>query len=126
MKQSLSPKNAAAALTELFSPNIVAEFNDSYVKVVKAHGSLVWHDHADEDELFFILRGHLRIEMENASVELSDGDLYVVPKGVRHRPVATDECLVMLIEPKSTAHTGDVVSDMTRSIAEQLNQGSSR
>jgi mannose-6-phosphate isomerase-like protein (cupin superfamily) len=79
-----------------------------------------WHAHEGEDELFFVLRGNLRIELEDGAVELDEGDLYVVPKGVRHNPVAGKECLVMLVERKSTLHTGDVVNERTRSLAEQL------
>jgi len=120
MVSKISPKDVAAALAERWSPRIVAELDDSYVKVAKLHGSFVWHSHDDEDELFYILRGALRIEVENAEpVDLVEGEAYVVPKGVRHNPVAAEECLVMLIERKSTAHTGGVVTEMTRSLADQ-------
>ncbi|MDX2298287.1 MAG: cupin domain-containing protein [Xanthomonadaceae bacterium] len=120
MPQPISPKHLAAALTELWSPRVIAEVDDAFVKVAKLHGSLGWHAHADEDELFFVLSGHLRIEMELGTVELNQGELFVVPKGVRHNPVADDECQVLLIERKSTLHTGDMVNDKTRSVAEQL------
>ena len=83
-------------------------------------GTFGWHCHEHEDELFLVLRGCLRIEMETDTVTLQEGELFVVPKGVRHNPSAQDECLVMLIERKSTLHTGDVVNDKTRSLAEQL------
>jgi mannose-6-phosphate isomerase-like protein (cupin superfamily) len=116
----VSPKDIANALTELWSPRVVAELDDSYVKVAKVHGTLAWHSHDDEDELFYVLRGRLRIEMERRTVELGEGDAFVVPKGVRHNPIADDECLVMLIERKTTLHTGNVVTEKTRSIAEQL------
>lgn len=120
MPSKTSPKNVASSLTELWSPRIVAELDDSYVKVAKVHGTFVWHSHDDEDELFFILKGRLRIEIENDSaVELQEGDVFVVPKGVRHMPVAPEECLVMLIERKTTAHTGNEVTEKTRSIADQ-------
>ena len=79
-----------------------------------------WHAHADEDELFFVLKGRLRLEMEAGDVELGEGELYVVPKGVRHNPVADEECHIVLIERKSTRHTGDEVTDRTRSLDEQL------
>ena len=115
-----SPRKVAAALTELWSPRVIAEVDDSYVKVAKVQGVFGWHAHTDEDELFLILAGHLRIEMEDGAVELDEGDIYVVPKGVRHNPVAEHECLVMLIERKTTQHTGSNVIDKTRSIAEQL------
>jgi mannose-6-phosphate isomerase-like protein (cupin superfamily) len=120
MTSKTSPKTVASSLTELWSPRIVAEFDDSYVKVAKVQGTFVWHSHDDEDELFFLLRGRLRIEMENeTAVELSEGEAFVVPKGVRHMPVAREECLVMLIERKSTTHTGNEITEMTRSLADQ-------
>ena len=116
-----SPKAIAAALTEYWSPRVVGEVDDSYIKVAKVHGSLCWHSHDNEDELFLILKGHLRIELEHAAaIELDEGEMFVVPKGVRHNPVAEQECLLMLIERKSTLHTGDVVTERTRSLAEQL------
>lgn len=120
MTRTASPKQIAASLTELWSPRVIAEVDDAYVKVAKVQGTLGWHAHADEDELFLVLKGVLRIEMEQGAVELAEGELYVVPKGVRHNPVAQDECHVMLIERKSTLHTGDVVNERTRSLAEQL------
>ena len=120
MTSIVSPGRMAAALTELWSPRVIAEVDDAYVKVAKVHGSLGWHAHAGEDELFLVLRGTLRIEMEAATVELQEGELFVVPKGVRHNPVAADECHVLLFEKKSTLHTGDLVTDKTRSLDEQL------
>ena len=116
----VSPKQAALALTELWSPRVIAEVDDAYIKVAKVHGSLAWHSHENEDELFLILKGHLRIEMESGSVGLNEGDMFVVPKGVRHNPVAENECHLLLIERKSTLHTGDVVTEKTRSLSEQL------
>lgn len=120
MAQISSPKKAAAALTEYWSPRIIGELDDSYVKVAKVLGTFGWHSHDDEDELFLILDGCLRIEMEAGAVELAAGDMFVVPKGVRHNPVAEAECLLMLIERKSTLHTGNVVTARTRSLAQQL------
>ena len=120
MSAMVSPKKAAAALTELWSPRVVAEVDDAYVKVAKVRGVFGWHTHADEDELFLILKGRLRIEMEHGPVDLGEGDMYVVPKGTRHNPVAEEECHVMLIERKSTLHSGDVVNERTRTLAEQL------
>jgi mannose-6-phosphate isomerase-like protein (cupin superfamily) len=120
MNKLASPTQIAASLDELWSPRVVAELDDSYVKVAKVHGVFGWHAHADEDELFFILQGRLRIEMEDGAVDLAQGQLFVVPKGVRHNPVAEDECLLMLIERKSTLHTGNEVTERTRSIADQL------
>ncbi len=120
MSATVSPGKIAAALTELWSPRVIAEVDDAYVKVAKVRGVLGWHEHADEDELFLILKGRLRIEMERGPVELGEGEMFVVPKGTRHNPVADEECHVLLIERKSTRHTGDIVNEKTRSIAEQL------
>ena len=119
----MSPAEIAATLTEYWSPRVVAEVDDSYVKVAKVLGTFGWHSHDDEDELFVILRGRLRIEMEAGAVELAEGQLYVVPRGVRHNPVAAQECHLMLIERKSTLHTGTLVTARTRSLAEQLGHG---
>jgi mannose-6-phosphate isomerase-like protein (cupin superfamily) len=99
---------------------VVGEVDDTYVKVAKVKGSLAWHCHQNEDELFFILKGRLRIEMESEIVELQEGEMFVVPRGVRHNPVAEEECHIMLIERKTTQHTGDVTTEKTRSLAEQL------
>jgi mannose-6-phosphate isomerase-like protein (cupin superfamily) len=115
-----SPQKVAESLTEYWSPRVIAEVDDSYIKVAKIEGSLTWHSHENEDELFLVLKGRLRIEMEDRSVELSEGEMFVVPKGVRHNPVAENECHIMLIERKSTLHTGNVATEKTRSLAEQL------
>lgn len=120
MPQAVFPKAVAAALTEYWSPRVVGEVDEAYVKVAKVHGSLAWHSHQNEDELFFILKGRLRIEMESGAVELEEGEMFVVPKGVRHNPVAEEECHIMFIERKTTQHTGDVQTEKTRSLAEQL------
>lgn len=116
----VSPKQAAETLSEYWSPRVIGEVDDAYIKVAKVHGSLAWHSHENEDEMFLVLKGHLRIEMEGGAVDLREGDMFVVPKGVRHNPVAAEECHLMLIERKSTLHTGDVVIERTRSVAEQL------
>lgn len=81
---------------------------------------LAWHSHEHEDELFHVLQGQLRIELESGNIDLKAGEMYVVSKGVRHNPVAEQECLIMLIERKATLHTGDVVTAKTRSLTEQL------
>ncbi len=120
MSQSISPNAVAASLTEFWSPRVIGEVDDAYVKVARVHGSLAWHSHQDEDELFYVLKGRLRIEMEDETVELKEGEMFVVPRGVRHNPVAEEECHIMLIERKSTQHTGDVKTEKTRSLAEQL------
>lgn len=120
MPNCISPIKAALSLTELWSPRVIGEVDDAYVKVAKVHGSLAWHSHEHEDELFLVLKGNLRIEMEGGDVELGEGDLFIVPKGIRHNPVAEEECHLMLIERKATLHTGDVQTGKTRSLEEQL------
>ncbi len=120
MVDAVSPKNVAGRLTELWSPRVIAEVDDAYIKVAKVQGSLAWHSHEKEDELFLILKGRLRIELEDRAVDLNEGEMFVVPKGVRHNPVADEECHIMLIERKSTLHTGDLTTDKTRSLADQL------
>ncbi len=116
----VSPKSVASSLTELWSPRIIAEVDDAYVKTAKLHGEFTWHAHDGEDELFLVLSGELRIELEDRAVTLREGELFVVPRGTRHKPVAEHECLVMLIERKSTLHTGSEVTAQTRSLEEQL------
>lgn len=120
MDNVLSPRAIAAALTELWSPRVIAEVDEHYVKVARLQGTLGWHRHEQEDELFLVLQGSLRIDLEGCSVTLAEGDLFVVPKGALHNPSAPDGCLVMLIENKSTRHTGDFVGKWTRSLEEQL------
>ncbi|MBU6247300.1 MAG: cupin domain-containing protein [Xanthomonadaceae bacterium] len=119
MIKPISPSEAASRLDELWSPRVLAEVDDAYVKVARVHGTLAWHSHADEDELFYVLKGALRIELEDGVVELGEGQMCVVPRGVRHNPVAEQECHLLLIERKSTRHTGDEVTALTRSIDEQ-------
>jgi mannose-6-phosphate isomerase-like protein (cupin superfamily) len=116
----LTPARIAASLTELWSPRVIAEVDELYIKVAKVHGTLCWHSHDAEDELFYVLHGRLRIELEDRAVVLNAGDSFVVPKGTRHNPIAEQECHIMLIERKSTLHTGSEITDQTRSLAEQL------
>ena len=99
--------------TDLWSPKIVADLNDSHVKLAKVQGEFVWHQHAGEDELFIVLQGNLTIELRDGQIDLGPGELVVIPKGVEHRPVAREEVHLMLIEPKGIRHTGDVVTDRT-------------
>jgi mannose-6-phosphate isomerase-like protein (cupin superfamily) len=96
-----------------WSPKIVADLNDSHVKLAKVQGEFVWHHHADEDELFLVVRGELTIELRDGAVNVGPGELVVIPRGVEHRPVAREEVELVLVEPKGTKHTGDVESDLT-------------
>jgi mannose-6-phosphate isomerase-like protein (cupin superfamily) len=99
--------------TDLWSPKIVADLNDSHVKLAKVQGEFVWHRHAEEDELFIVLQGELTIELRDGQVTLGPRELVVIPRGVEHRPVAKEEVHLMLIEPKAIRHTADVVSERT-------------
>jgi len=107
---------------DYWSPRVIGEVNDQYIKVAKLKGALTWHKHDDEDELFYVLRGQLIIEYENDRVVLNAGDFHVVPKGVMHNPVADEECWIALIETVTTKHTGDVVTDRTKSLEQQLGE----
>ncbi len=102
-----------AAFQEPWSPKIVAELNDSYVKVVKFEGEFVWHHHDDEDELFLVVAGRMRMQFRDGDVVLEPGELIVVPRGVEHCPLAEGDCQVVLIEPKTTLNTGNVRSERT-------------
>jgi mannose-6-phosphate isomerase-like protein (cupin superfamily) len=111
---------AAEALSEYWSPKIVAQVNDQYVKVAKLLGKFVWHSHEREDELFFVLRGNLKIQYElDRVVELKAGSMHIVPRGMLHQPVAGEECLIALVETVTTKHTGEFHTPITKSIEEQ-------
>jgi mannose-6-phosphate isomerase-like protein (cupin superfamily) len=105
-----------ADFTEYWQPRTVAEFNGHDVMVVKAKGEFVWHKHDETDDLFLVLRGKLVIQLRDRDVELGPGDLFVVPKGVEHRPVAEEEVHIMLIEPSGTPNTGDRATAQPRRV----------
>lgn len=90
-----------------WSPHIIADYNGNDVMVVKVKGEFVWHSHPDTDDLFLVLKGRIRIELRDRTVELGAGELFVVPRGVEHRPVADEEAHLLLIEPRGTPNTGD-------------------
>lgn len=108
-------------ITEHWSPRVIAAANGQYIKLAKVQGDFVWHAHDGEDEVFIVQRGRLTLHFQDReAVTLGPGDLYVVPRGVVHRPSAPEETWVLLVEPAETKHTGDVVTPLTRSIEEQL------
>ena len=107
-------------MTDYWSPKVIGQVNDHLLKAAKLKGELVWHAHDGQDELFYIVKGALRIEFEDRVVDLEKGDFLTVPSGVRHNPVALEECWVLLIEPAETKHTGDEMTSRTRSLEEQL------
>jgi len=110
------PVNFQEKLTkfsEHWSPRIIAQMNDYHFKVVKIQGEFVWHAHPETDEVFIVLKGQLEIQFRDGQVLLNEGELFVVPKGLEHKPVATQECQILLVEPVGTVNTGDVVSERT-------------
>jgi quercetin dioxygenase-like cupin family protein len=119
--ESFDLLSAFDSIHEFWSPKVVAQVNDQYVKVAKVRGELAWHSHDGEDELFYIVRGNLRMEYENGRmVPLAQGNMHVVPRGVLHNPVAEEECWIVLIESVTTRHTGNVTTPLTRTLAQQL------
>jgi mannose-6-phosphate isomerase-like protein (cupin superfamily) len=98
---------------EHWSPRIVGELNDSYVKLAKLQGEFVWHQHENEDELFFVVKGRLQIKLRDRDLVIKEGEFVIIPRGVEHCPVAAEEVWVMLLEPKSTRNTGDQQNERT-------------
>ena len=115
-------EQVSSNLTDYFSPKVVGEVNDQYIKIAKIFGEKVpWHNHENEDEAFYILKGELLMEIEGQPpFTMKKGDLYVVKKGVNHRVSSVNECELMLIETKTTEHTGKIKAEITKSIDEQL------
>ena len=102
-----------AKFSDHWSPKIIAQMNDYHFKLVKFQGDFTWHQHADTDEVFITLDGEMLIEFRDGKVELKTGELFVVPKGLEHKPFAEKECKIMLVEPAGTVNTGDAGGDMT-------------
>ncbi len=119
---SINLKHYLSQVNDYFSPKVIGEVNDAYIKVAKINGDKIpWHNHEDEDELFLIVEGSLLMEIQGQdSFVMEKGDIYVVKKGINHRVSSDNECHIMLVENKTTRHTGDVKTDITRSIDEQL------
>lgn len=111
--QPINFNEKLSKFSEHWSPRIIAQMNDYHFKVVKVQGEFVWHEHADTDEVFVVLNGQLEIQFRQGSVVLNAGEMYVVPKGVEHKPVAESECHILLVEPAGTVNTGDVVDEKT-------------
>jgi mannose-6-phosphate isomerase-like protein (cupin superfamily) len=110
-KVSLSEK--LGTFQDHWSPKIAGELNDSFVKLVKLKGEFVWHHHESEDELFLVIKGNLLIKLRDRDIEVREGEFVIIPRGVEHLPVAEEEVHVLLLEPKSTVNTGNVVNART-------------
>ena len=98
---------------DLWHPRIVGELNGNYIKIVRLKGEFVWHQHEQEDELFFVTKGSLVIKLRDRDLNIEEGEFVIIPKGVEHLPIAAEETLVLLMEPKSTVNTGDANNDRT-------------
>ncbi len=107
-------KDKLAIFSEHWSPRIVADFNGHDVMVVKVKGEFNWHSHPDTDDFFLVIKGHVTIKLRDRDVHLSEGELFVVPKGVEHCPVAAEEAELLLIEPHGTPNTGDQATAATK------------
>ena len=95
--------------SDYWSPKVIGEMNDYQFKVAKVQGEFIWHQHLDTDETFFVVQGQLTIEFKDGSVDIEQGEMYVVPRGVEHKPTATKECHIMIIEPKGVTNTGNKI-----------------
>ena len=108
-------KEKLAKFSDHWAPKIIAEMNDYQIKLVKIKGDFVWHNHEDTDEVFIVIEGKMNIEFKNKIVELNEGEMYVVPKGVEHKPCAEAECKIMLVEPRGVVNTGNKEDELTAS-----------
>lgn len=115
MIESINLAEKLGRFDEYWSPKIAGELNGQYVKLAKFKGEFVWHQHEAEDELFYVIRGELRIQLRDGEVRIRRGEFAIVPRGVEHRPVAEQEVHVLLFEPRSTVNTGELESERTRS-----------
>ena len=110
--KKINLKDKFSKFTEHWSPKIIAEMNDYQFKVVKIKGEFIWHNHTDTDETFLVIEGEMTIKFKDNKVKLSKGEMYVVPKGVEHKPYAEKECKILVIEPKGVINTGDAGGDL--------------
>ena len=105
---------------EHWSPKIVGELNGQHVKLVKFSGEFIWHQHDNEDELFYVVKGNFTMALRDGDVELGEGEFFIVPKGVEHKPVAAEEVWVLLFEPAATLNTGNVINERTKAEPEKI------
>ena len=113
--EKINLKEKLSKFSDHWSPKVIAEMNDYQFKLVKIQGEFIWHNHEDTDETFIVIEGEMKIEFENETLELNEGDMFVVPKGVEHKPWAENECKVMIIEPRGVLNTGNSEGDLTAS-----------
>jgi mannose-6-phosphate isomerase-like protein (cupin superfamily) len=111
--QSVNVEEKLSKFSEHWSPKIIAQMNDYHFKLAKVQGEFIWHNHPETDEVFLVIKGQLNIHFRDGQVTLNEGELYVVPRGVEHKPVADEECHILLIEPAGTINTGEIVDEKT-------------
>ena len=111
--QAINFKEKLTLFSDHWSPKVIAEINDYQLKLVKIEGDFVWHDHKDTDEVFIIVDGEMTIEFRDGRVDLAAGEMFVVPKGVVHKPIADSECHILLVEPRGVVNTGESGGELT-------------
>lgn len=118
--RKINIKESLDSFTDMWSPKIVGEVNDAYVKLVKLRGEFVWHHHDAEDEMFLVVKGRLRMKLRGEEMTVEEGEFIIIPRGVEHMPVADEEAHVLLFEPRSTLNTGNVQNERTVANLERL------
>ncbi len=118
--QSINIKNKLSLFSDHWNPRIVGELNGQQVKLAKLKGEFVWHKHENEDELFYVLKGKLKMEFRDRTVEVAENEFIIVPRGVEHKPVAEEEVSLMLFEPAGTLNTGNVLNELTKNDLDKL------
>ena len=113
--EKINLKEKLSKFSDHWSPKVIAEMNDYQFKLVKIKGDFVWHNHGDTDEFFLVIEGEMKIEFKDETVILKEGEIFVVPKGVAHKPYAEEECKIMIVEPRGVINTGDVESNLKAS-----------
>jgi len=112
-KSKINLKSKLELIKDYWSPKVVAELNDYQFKLAKIKDEFIWHQHNATDEAFMVIEGNIEIELEDSTVELSEGEMFIVPKGVKHKPIARGEAHIMLIEPRDVKNTGDIENELT-------------
>ncbi|HEY5745740.1 MAG TPA: cupin domain-containing protein [Chryseolinea sp.] len=118
--QKVNIQEKLATFSDYWNPRIVGELNGQHVKAVKVKGEFVWHHHDHEDELFLVIKGKLKMEFREKTVEVNPGEFIIVPHGIEHRPVADEEVEMLLFEPASTLNTGNLENERTRKVLEKI------
>jgi mannose-6-phosphate isomerase-like protein (cupin superfamily) len=111
--ESINLNQKFKLFSDNWSPKVIAELNDYQIKLIKINGEFIWHSHDDTDEAFIVINGELTIKFRDGKVDIKKGEMFIVPKGVEHKPIAKNECQIMVIEPKGVVNTGDKKSDLT-------------